>query len=73
MLQKERHKAVGDSLFPNPASDLSSDVVQTFTVRSDSNLTVRLLHEALLDSNALRQIARLIHIASPPDGDMIRK
>jgi hypothetical protein len=57
-----------------PALDLSREIVQSFAARRDMNLVSELLHSLILfHRHALGEIARLIHIATPAHGNVIRQ
>ncbi len=57
-----------------PALDFTCEIVKALTARRDVKLVGELLHSgALLYGDALGQIARLIHVATPAYGNVIRE
>jgi hypothetical protein len=57
-----------------PRFDFPGELVQSFAARRDVNPMGELLQSALLfDGHALGEIARLIHIATPAYGNVIRE
>src|SRR5579863_10174211 len=60
------------ALTADPLAYVAGDFVQTLSACRDSQLALRLSHSAaLFDRDAFSQIARLIHVASASDGDVI--
>ena len=72
VLHEDRQQAGLDVEAAQPMRYLPRDFVKPFAARRDGE-AVRENDHALLNRDALGQIARLIHVAAAPHGDVIRQ
>jgi hypothetical protein len=74
VLAEEGQEAGLGRVLAQPILNLSGKIVQPLTARRDVDLVGELLHTplgALFDGHAFRQIARLIHVATPSHRNVI--